>query len=69
MKKLVSGIMMCLMSLPALAVDDESAAVVVPQVDADPTGMIVFAVVLVGIIAYYGYVIWRAEQKRKRETK
>jgi hypothetical protein len=68
MKKAVSAITLFLMSLPAFAVDDEAASVV-PQVDADPTGMIVFAAVLVAIIGYYAYVIWRAEQKRKREPK
>lgn len=68
MKKALSAITLFLMSLPAFAVDDEAAAVA-PQVDADPTGMIVFAVVVVGLIAYYAYVIWRAEQKRKREPK
>ncbi len=68
MKKTASAITLFLMPLSAFAVDDEAAAVV-PQVEADPTGMIVFAAVLVGIIGYYAYVIWRAEQKRRREPK
>ena len=69
MKKLISGIALFLLSLPVLALDDEAAAVVAPQVEADPTGMIVFAVVLVGMIGGYAYVIWRGEQKKKREIK
>jgi hypothetical protein len=67
MKQTSSALALFLTSLSAFAMDDEAVAVA-PQVDADPTGMIIFAVVLVGMIGYYGYVIWRAEQKKKRET-
>ena len=68
MKKLISGIPLLLMSLPVLAVDDE-APVTAPPVDADPTGLIAFACVFVGLIGYYAYVIWKAEQKKKSASK
>jgi len=63
MKKLITGIPLLLMSLPVLAVDEETP-VTAPQVDADPTALIVFAFVFVGLIGYYAYVIWKSEQKK-----
>lgn len=68
MNKLLSGIPLLLMSLPVLALDDEAPAVA-PQVDADPTGLIVFALVFVGLIGVYAYIIWKAEQKKKNAAK
>ncbi len=65
MKNLLSGLAMTLVSLTAFA-DDEAVKVAPPQVDADPTGLIVFAVVFVGLIGAYAYVIWKAEQKKKK---
>ncbi len=64
MKKLIAGIPLLLISLSAIA-DDEAVRGTAPQVDADPTGLIAFAVVFVGLIGYYAYVIWKAEQKKK----
>ncbi len=65
MKKLFSAITLMLMSLPVLAVDEETP-VTAPQVDADPTALILFACVFVGLIGYYAYVIWKSEQKKNR---
>lgn len=67
MKKLISGIPLLLMTLPVLASDEPAA--VVPQVEADATGLIIFALVFVGLIGGYAYVIWRAEQKKKDAAK
>lgn len=68
MKNLLSGLAMTLVSLTAFA-DDEAVAVAPPQVDADPTGLIAFAVVFVGLIGAYAYVIWKAEKKKKNHGK
>lgn len=65
MNKLISGISLFLLSLPALAADEDAIVAAAPQVDADPTGMILFALVFVGLIGAYAFVIWRAEQKKK----
>lgn len=68
MRNLLSGLAMMLVSLTAFA-DDEAVAVAPPQVDADPTGLIAFAVVFVGLIGAYAYVIWKAEKKKKNQGK
>lgn len=68
MKKLISAIPFLLMSLPVLALDDEAPAVA-PPVDADPTGLIAFAVVFVGLIGVYAYIIWKSEKKKKDQVK
>ncbi len=52
--------------LQALA--EDAIVPVVPQVDSDPTAMIIFAVLFVGLIAGYAYVIWRKERKKKDAT-
>ncbi len=64
MYKIISGITLLLMALPALA-DNEAVTAAVPRVDADPTGMILFALVFVGMIGAYAYVIWKSERKKK----
>ena len=68
MEKLISGISMLLLTLTVLAADDEAAAVA-PRVEADPTGLILFALVFVGLIGGYAYVIWRSGQKKKDSGK
>lgn len=67
MKKLISAIPLLLMTLPVLANDEPVA--VVPQVEADPTGLILFALVFVGLIGAYAYVIWKSGQKKNDSAK
>lgn len=67
MKKFVSGLLMLLMTLPALA--EDAVVLPAPQVDADPTGMILFAVVMVIMIGGYGWYIWAKERNRNRTAK
>jgi hypothetical protein len=66
MKKLISGMMLSLTSLPALA--DEAAVVAAPQVDADPTAMILFAVVFVAMIGGFAGYIWLKERAKNDST-
>ncbi len=66
MKKIISGITLSLVSLAALA--QEAIVPEVPQVDSDPTAMIIFAVLFVGMIGVYAFVIWRNERKKKDTT-
>ncbi len=66
MKKAVYALMLSLAALPALA---DEAAVVVPQVDADPTALILFAVVFVGMIAGFAGYIWLKERAKRGATK
>lgn len=54
-KKLASGIAIFMAALPALAVD-EAVVAAVPRVDADPTALIVSAVLFFGMII--GFVIY-----------
>jgi len=68
MNKIVSGLTLMLLSLPALA-NDEAIAAAAPRVEADPTGLILFALVFVGMIGAYAYVIWRGERKKKNLIK
>jgi len=67
MKKMISGVIWLLMTLPALA--DEAAVVVAPQVDADPTGLILFALVFVGMIGGFAAYIWVKERDRNGPAK
>lgn len=62
MKKIVSGMMLLLMSLRVLA---DETPVPPPQIDADPTGLILFAVILVGMIGGFAAYIWVKERARK----
>ena len=66
MKNILPGIMLLLPALPALA--QESPEVFVPG-EVDPTGMIVFAILMVIMIGgFFGY-IWLKERKRNRSAK
>ena len=64
MNKIVAGLATLMMTLPALA-DEEVIAAAAPKVDADPTGLILFALFFVGLIGVYAYVIWRSERRKK----
>jgi hypothetical protein len=66
MHKLIAGIFSILMALPVFAQD--APPVAAPPVDADPTGLILFALVLVGMIggfAWYIVVKERAKSQSK----
>lgn len=63
-KKLVSGITMLLMALPALA--DEATVAAVPRVEADPTALIVSAVLLVGMIGGFFFYVFRKGNSDKK---
>ena len=63
-KKLVSGITMALLALPALA--DEAAVAAVPRVEADPTALIVSAALFVGMIGGFFFYVWRKDSADKK---
>ena len=67
MKKFVSGLMLSLLALPALA--DEAAVLPTPQVDANPMALILFAVILVGMIGGFAAYIWVKERAKKDTDK
>ncbi len=67
MKKLISGMMLSLTSLTSLA--DEAVVAAVPQIDADPTAMILFAVVFVAMIGGFAGYIWLKERAKNDSTK
>jgi len=48
---------------------DEAPAVVAAPLDADPTGLIVFALVFVGMIGGFVYFIWNEERKKAKSRK
>lgn len=57
MKKIVSAMLLSVMALPALA---EDAIHAVPKVEADPTALIIFAVLLVGMFGgFFAYIAWK----------
>lgn len=57
MEKIVSGILLLLMTLPALAEEAMHAA---PRVEADPTALIVCAVSLVAMFGgFFAYIAWK----------
>ncbi len=57
MKKIVSGMLLLLMTLPALAEEAMHAA---PKVDTDPTALIICAVLLVGMFGgFFAYIAWK----------
>lgn len=68
MNRIFSAFILLLVNFSAWAQED-AAVVVVPRVEADPTGMIIFAVVLVGMIGGYVAYIWVKERKRKNGNK
>lgn len=63
MKKMVSGLMLFLIALPALA--EDAAVVPPPQLDANPMGLILFALVFVGMIGGFAAYIWVKERNKK----
>ncbi|MDH4150268.1 MAG: hypothetical protein OEW79_09635 [Betaproteobacteria bacterium] len=67
MNKIVAGLTTLLMALPAIANDE--VVVATPRVDADPTGMILFALFFVGLIGIYAFVIMRSERKKKKDAR
>jgi hypothetical protein len=67
MQKLFSGITLLALTLPALA-NDEPPAPPLP-VDADPTALILFAVILVGMIGGFAAYIWVKERAKKDAAK
>lgn len=64
MIRLLSGIFLCFMSLLAHALEE---TVKIPATNTDPTAMIVFVVVFIGVIAGFIFYLWRNEQKRKQQ--
>lgn len=67
MNKIIAGLSLLLMSLPVIA--DEAVVTVAPKVDADPTGLILFALFFVGLIGVYAFIIMRSERKKKDAAK
>jgi hypothetical protein len=67
MKKFVSGLMLSLLALPALA--EDAAVVPPPQLDANPMGLILFALVFVGMIGGFAAYIWMKERNKKSAGK
>jgi fluoride ion exporter CrcB/FEX len=66
MKKIISGVLMSLMTLPALAEEAMHAA---PRVEADPTALIICAILLVGLFGgFFGYIIWRDRRDQEGKT-
>ncbi len=61
MSKIFSGITCFLLACPAFA---DEAPLPPPAVDADPTALILFAVVFVGMIGGFGAYIWWKERAR-----
>lgn len=67
MNRMFSAFTLLLVNFSAWAQD--APIVMVPRVEADPTGMIVFAVVLVALIGGYVAYIWVKERDRKKGDK
>lgn len=65
MKKMLSGITMLVLSLPAFA--DEAAVATVPRVEADPTAMIVFAALFVALIGGFFYYLTKKDSADKKK--
>ena len=51
--------------LPTFAYAQERSAADLPSPTAHPIVLVLFAVIFFGGIAWFGWVIWRNEQKRK----
>lgn len=64
MPRFFSGISLCLMSFLAHAVEP---VVTAPPTNTDPTAMIVFVILLIGMVVGFFYFVWRNEQKRKQQ--
>lgn len=70
MARFFSGIFLSFMSLLAYAIQEP--AVAPPSTSADPTAMIIFAIVFFGAIGISVWFMWRNERKhkaRESETK
>lgn len=65
MNKIFAGLTLLLFSLPVFAAAVEEGSTYVQQGPADPTGLIVFVLVFLGLIGYYGYVIWKSGRTKK----
>ncbi len=66
MKKIVSGMTLLPLALPALA---DEAIQMAPKVDADPTAMIICAVLLVGMIGgFFVYLGWKDRATRRKTS-
>lgn len=62
MNRIFFGAVPLLAAMPVLA--DEAQAVVAAPLDADPTGLILFALVFVGMIGGFAFYIWSKERKK-----
>lgn len=66
MKKIVSGILLLLMTLPALAGEVIQTA---PKVDTDPTALIICAVLFVGMIGgFFAYIAWKDRRDENKAS-
>lgn len=66
MKKFVSGMLLLLMTLPVLA---DEAIHAVPKVDADPTALIICAILLVAMFGgFFAYMLWKDRQEQEGKT-
>ena len=68
MARLISGIWFVLMPLLAIAADVDAPP---PQpVDVSPWGMILFAIIFVGmIVGFIGYVWWKERSKKQGQAR
>ena len=64
MPRLFAAIVSLLLTIPAFA--DDAQPVALPPVDADPTGLIVFALIFVGMI---GGFVWYIAVKERAKAK
>ncbi|MBX3650357.1 MAG: hypothetical protein KF771_03140 [Burkholderiales bacterium] len=64
MHKLFAGVVSVLMAMPAFA--DDAPPVAAPPVDADPTALILFALLFVGMIGGFAGYIWMKERDKKK---
>ncbi len=62
MHKLFAGTFSLLMALPAFA--DDAPPVAAPPVDADPTALILFALLFVAMIGGFAAYIWLKERAK-----
>ena len=64
MKKIVSGILLLLMTLPALA---EEAIQAMPKVETSPIALIICAVLFVGMIGgFFAYIAWKDRRDQEK---
>lgn len=65
MLKTIYGFLISLVS--CLAYAEERSAADAPAPTVDPIFVVLFGVVFFGGIAYFGWLVWRNEQRRKSE--